>query len=71
MLGDVVKDLGPRFIALCGMTVDLISHSQPHVGSAQRLVDVQDDDGVDVDHPLNSPTRPEAVCRSLSQLSCA
>ena len=62
------------------MVVDLISHSQARIGSAhsaQRLADAKDDDGqisrnlkfFVKDHPLNSPTWSEVVCRFLSQLS--
>ena len=56
----MVKDLGPRLIALWGMTVDLISHPQVRVGSAQSLADAQDDDGADVEELEVPCQRPPA-----------
>jgi len=54
LLGDVVKNLGPRLMACWparwGTTVDLISHSQARLGSAQSFVDAEDiDDEADAE----------------------
>ena len=76
LLGDVVKNLGPRLVscwpALLGTTIDLLNHSQARIGTAQKLVDTGevDVDEADVEEleDVNELGSTSKITRSIRQL---
>src|SRR3984885_3466733 len=76
LLGDVLKNLGPRLIAcwpaLLGTTIDLLGHSQSRIESAQQQIvgaeapeDEADMEELDrsEEHTSELQSRPHLVCR--------